>query len=97
MYQNDFNAERQAREQQHNELLAVRQELNRLHTDNQRLQDDLDAYNNTQMAEMQRRHGNNYGYVTMGTGQGSLSPTAPANQGGQHGNLIENMTGTCST
>lgn len=77
VYHHDFNAEREAREKQHNEILTLRREVAQLYTENRRLQDELDTFNNSQMAEMQRRHGNQ-GFLN-----NTLSPTSAAAQGGE--------------
>ncbi|XP_077991141.1 uncharacterized protein LOC144445309 isoform X2 [Glandiceps talaboti] len=57
IYQADFQAEREAREKAHGEREALMQEIQQLQLENQQLQDDLNTYTNTQIVEMQKRHG----------------------------------------
>ena len=49
--------EREAREKQHEEILRLREQVCQLQQENQHYQDEMDRLGNTQMAEMQRRHG----------------------------------------
>ncbi|XP_032219982.2 trichohyalin [Nematostella vectensis] len=66
-YQEDFNAEREAREAKNTELLSLRERVDHLQFENQELRAELDNVNQEQMAEMQRRHGSHVP-VTTATG-----------------------------
>ena len=64
MYRADFIVEREAREKQHEEILRLREQL-------QHYQEaEMEVINNTQMAEMQRRHAD------------STEPSSRQNSGG---------------
>ena len=56
MYSSDFQVEREAREKQHEEILRLRDHIEQLQRENQRLHDEMERLGHAQMEEMQRRH-----------------------------------------
>ena len=56
VYESDFKIERETREKQHEEILRLKEQAQRLTQENQRYQDEIDQLSNRGLAEMQRRH-----------------------------------------
>ena len=60
VYQSDFQAERDARERQHADMLQLLKRNQQLEEDYQRQQDELDQHYNAQLTTMQLRHGEDH-------------------------------------
>lgn len=56
MYKSDFDAERKAREKQHEEKEIILQDMNNLQTRNQQLLDELESLSRNQIVQMQQKH-----------------------------------------
>ena len=56
LYQSDFQMEREAREKQHEEIMRLTEQVQRLEQENQQYQDEIYQLNNRGIEEMQRRH-----------------------------------------
>lgn len=57
VYRNDFNAEREAREKQQNELVQQRERVKELSIENHRMREQLQMFSTSQLSGMARRHG----------------------------------------
>ncbi|XP_064604800.1 optineurin-like [Liolophura sinensis] len=56
VYKSDFDAERKAREKQHEEKEVILQDMNNLQTRNQQLLDELESLSHNQIVQMQLKH-----------------------------------------
>lgn len=93
IYRSDFEAERAARERQHEEKERLKEELQELHRRNQQLLDDLQSYSSNQFEVMRRQHGS---YMTQSMSQeGQHSPHTSSH--GAHVTLPSHTASTAST
>lgn len=63
IYEKDFKLERTARENQHSDMLLLREEVHRLELENNRLRSEVDSVHLHKVQELQRRYANSQAHV----------------------------------